>query len=394
MNKELFVRYFVWGILCIGLMSGAVLAAAGDVHTFELTWEASGFHKNLHAAMDRSEPFDAEPDTGDRDVFRGVVHCGDLSNDDTPDVGFLWDKSEGKLYVDLNRDGDLTNDPEGVLTTEDKGSGQYINQQFPQFQLTLTTDTGQHLYNIMTHLSSYSDRQGASFFIRSGYMGTVNLQGVGWMILVNDSLKGRVDSGNQMSVRIDEGEFTNSCFSLAVPRSIFLHDHCYAIDFEFKTGDDNAPRLWCTLTEKEVPLAELKLQSQGVHQLVFGNGDTLVLPRLSDDVFTVPVGEYRCRELTLKPQEHLSAASPQNLHSIVVSVAADTENVLTVGSPLNHTVEVERAGRVLKFNYQLVGQGGETYDLREITGYDNDKSPKIAIYKGDMQLASGQFEYG
>ena len=384
-------RFYVF-FLCVCLLGGAVFAAAGDQHTFELTWQAEGFHKDLPAAMDRTEPFDKEPDTGGREVHRGVLHCDPAKPEN--DVIFLWDKSEGKLYIDLNRDGDLTNDPDGDLTTDNKDRGQYINQQFPEFQLSLTTDAGEHRYRLSARLTSYPGWQNANFTVSSNYQGTVELTGEKWGFRVVDALCGKIESGDMISIWPKSASETNRADSQRLPKTLFLYDRCYEVYFEFKAGDDNAPRLWCTLTEKDVPLATLKLGGKEIQQLVFGDSKMLVLPRLSEEGMTVPVGQFQCKQLALKPQENRPAASPQDVREIAVSVAADTENVLKVGAPLNHTVKVERSGKMLKFNYELVGAGGEKYDYRAMTGYSNDNKPKVTIYKGDLQLASGEFEYG
>ena len=37
-------------------------------------------------------------------------------------LGLAWDRKNGRLVLDLNRDRDLTNDPEGVFETRDRGS--------------------------------------------------------------------------------------------------------------------------------------------------------------------------------------------------------------------------------------------------------------------------------
>ena len=57
-------------------------------------------------------------------------------------VILAWDKTESKLYLDLNRDGDLTNDPEGVLGSEDaaRGKSQHQRQEFPEFDFGISTD--------------------------------------------------------------------------------------------------------------------------------------------------------------------------------------------------------------------------------------------------------------
>lgn len=382
-------------LIFVCLLGGVVMSAAGDEHSFELSWRPSGFNRTIRSMMEREEPFTAEPDIGDRVVCRGILYCDSL-NSDGSNMGFLWDKSEGKLYLDLNRDGDLTNDPNGVLTGEGERDGGYIHQVFPEFQLSLSADSSRHRYNISANLISYSGSKwkNADFSVQSGYEGSIELNGEPWSFRIIDALKGRIKPGDLLSV-FPEADGGQELSFLPLTENLFLFDRCYAVDFEFKPGDNQTPRLWCRLTEKEVPLASLRLDGQGVGWFVFGNEDTLVLPRLSEDAMTAPVGEYHCKGLFLKPLSNAyPPAHPQNVRKIAVSVAADTDNVLKVGAPLNHSVTIERSGRVLTFNHQLIGGGGETYDFRMLTGYASDNKPAVTIYKGDVQLASGEFEYG
>lgn len=69
-------------------------------------------------------------------------------------------------------------------------------------------------------------------------------------------------------------------------------------------------------------------------------------------------------------------------------------DVYKVHAPMNHTVVISRMGRVLKLDYQLIGADGEPCDYFDITGGDYNKTPTFAIYQGDLQVASGSFEYG
>jgi len=73
--------------------------------------------------------------------------------------------------------------------------------------------------------------------------------------------------------------------------------------------------------------------------------------------------------------------------------AADVEKTekYRAAAPLNHTLRIERIGRYLKFNYELIGSDGKKYSLWDIGG-----RPKLAftVHQGDTQIDSGQFEFG
>jgi len=65
--------------------------------------------------------------------------------------------------------------------------------------------------------------------------------------------------------------------------------------------------------------------------------------------------------------------------------------VLAAGGPLTNSVSISRHGKDLRLNYQLLGAGGEAYQLARV---DRSQPPEFAVYKGDKKIASGKFAYG
>ena len=61
---------------------------------------------------------------------------------------------------------------------------------------------------------------------------------------------------------------------------------------------------------------------------------------------------------------------------------------LKLGLPLRQTVKVERWGRSLVLNYQLLGCGGESYTFTRRQGAN---PPAFTIYQGERQVGSGNF---
>jgi hypothetical protein len=96
----------VW-ILIVVFFCGSALAAEFVV---DLAWQDNGFSRNLPVENRVREPFSKEPDLAGQTAFRGKVWL-----EEAEPTGLLWLKQSGKLFLDLNRDGDLTNDPDGVL---------------------------------------------------------------------------------------------------------------------------------------------------------------------------------------------------------------------------------------------------------------------------------------
>ena len=385
-------RYWL-SLLTVGVSVGSLFAAAGDEHSFELAWQAEGFSDFMEASLDRSEPFSKEPDLGSRDVLRGELSFGPSGHEEQ--MGFVWDKLEGKLYVDLNRDGDLTNDPNGVLISDEPRQSQYYHQNFPVFPLSFSMDLGVHHYRLRASMQSYGNRyKHAQFYVDSGYSGKTELCGKQWMVSVNDKLTGAIQQGNQLSVFSTDKSVSNSINLLPLPKSIFLDGRCYDVSFDFKKSENPSPSLWCTLREKTVPTGTLQIESKWVHRLVLGNGELLIVPEPVEGAAIVPTGNFRVQQCNLKYDKEKPVISPTRLNEMKVVVSETGENVLRIGGPLDSQVKIQRMGKVLKFDYELVGAGGEKYDVQQITNYDNDKKSSVTIYKGDMQVGSGSFEFG
>ena len=380
-------------VLGMCVSSGLLFAAAGDEYTFEMKWQEDGFFDSLEASLGRSEAFDKEPDFGSRDILRGELSFGPSEHPEQ--MGFAWDKLDGKLYVDLNRDGDLTNDPNGVLETDDSCAGQYYNQDFPSFPLSFSTDLGVYHYRLKSFMQSYAEHyKRAEFRVNSGYSGKTELYGRQWRVEVNDKLAGMIQRGNKLSIFCSDNPASNAISSLPLPESIFLDGRCYEVGFEFKKSENPSPSLRCTLREKTVSTGRLRIEGKWVHRLVLGDGEILILPEPVEGIAVVPTGNYTVRQCNLKYDKEKPVISPTRLNEIKVTVSEDGENILRIGGPLNSQVNIQRMGKVLKFDYELVGAGGEKYDARQITNYDDSKKPSVAIYKGDMQVGSGNFEYG
>jgi hypothetical protein len=371
------------------------LAAAGDEHTFELTWQEQGFHQSLDASLEGVEPFEKEPDFEGRDVLRGELRIGVPDYEEL--MGFVWSRIDGKLYVDLNRDGDLTNDPNGVLSAEDSHGGEdYYNHNFlTTFPVSVSTELGTYHYRLSAFLQSYGDYfKQARFYQESGYSGKTTLYEKQWLFQVSDKPGGFIEQGNEFSLSSIDNPNANSILSLSLPASLYLDGRCYDMGFEFKKSEHSSPSLWCTLREKNVSTGLFQIESKWVQRLAFGNGEILVLPEPLQGEAIVPTGRFLVKQCDLKYNPDKPVISPNRLHEINVTVLDGRENKFQIGAPLTNSVQIERVGKVLKLDYKLKGAGGEVYDAQRIHNYDSNKKPSVAIYKGDMQVATGQFEYG
>ena len=80
-------------------------------------------------------PFPKEPALPGQNVFRGSLLWGPRAEQA---MSFIWDKGRGRLFLDLNRNRDLTDDPKGIFDSASRDG----NQTFDNVHLVLPTATG------------------------------------------------------------------------------------------------------------------------------------------------------------------------------------------------------------------------------------------------------------
>jgi len=144
-----------------------------------------------------------------------------------------------------------------------------------------------------------------------------------------------------------------------------------------------------TSSQHGTNLGELKVQGKYIERLVLSqkDGSTKKFDKPGETI-KLPVGEYRLQEVRLQGGYSCGITRPIS-DADWVTVAEDKPAVLNVGAPLKQGVRVERWGRFLVLNYELLGVGGEKY-----TRVDRSNPPTFVVYKGDRKIASGKFEYG
>jgi hypothetical protein len=134
-------------------------------------------------------------------------------------------------------------------------------------------------------------------------------------------------------------------------------------------------------------MGELRLEGQHIERLVLceKDGHTEQFSR-PDKTIKLPVGDYRLQDVRLKDGFIYSSRGTSEYHW--VTVAGDEPALFKVGGPLKQTVKIERQGPILELNYELTGVGGESYAITR------GKRPQFTVFKGEKEVASGQFEFG
>jgi hypothetical protein len=341
----------------------------------------------------QSEAFAKEPELSGRRVQRGVLSVGPGNP-----LPFLWDLGNGQLHLDLNRNQDLSDDPEGRFSCADSPRSDHF-QRFEdvRFELPIHGVAQRLRFN----LSLYDFGQtGGSIALRSYWSGKAVLQDREWELGVVPLVQGqrRAADGEIMLLRswaalgkgFSVGDGSLDTFDCE-PALFFLGQ-----TYEVKRTVSTEPplRFEISLIPRETALGEVRFTGQHVRRaLLAGGPSTVVLDEPSGTV-KAPQGTYFIPAVHLRKDDAEARmnepgnGSGANLPSVVVQ--ADTPALVTAGGPLTNSVMIQRRGQSLVLHYRLLGAGGETYRPRSRDG----EPPRFAIYRGDRLLESGHFEFG
>jgi len=342
----------------------------------------------------RSTPFRKEPASSSGKVNRGVLGFpGEPSNS----IAFLWQRDTGKLFLDLNRNEDLTDDPAGVFSTTTRSMNDYAT--FVNIHLPFHAAPGQKPPLVDLSLWDYGSSAGGYLAVRSFWQGKLSLAGRDWEV-------GRIDTSFQETPSRQEAQLLlrpwarrNEPFSaldgyldtFPVPRKIFFDGQAYALDWGVGQQKSESCRQ-LQLRPEPATLGELQITGKFIQRLILPDGPYLVVLDQPSALVRIPTGSYGQPGLLLQQGEVKAASksdAPQSGPRF--SVRTNALAVLAVGGPLTNSLLASRHGRDLRLDYRLNGVGGELYQL---TPQDSSKPPEFAVFKNGKRIASGKFEFG
>jgi hypothetical protein len=336
-------------------------------------------------------PFLKEPELSNQGVFRGLLRFG--KNDTNNPLPLIWDQPKRKVYLDLNRNLDLTDDPAGVFTTTNKGP----DQRFTNVTVLLRTAAG--LHPVVVGLRLWSDSAGrqmhAQLDSRSLWQAKVGSPGEEWQAAVLDDpfnpegpafakfllLRPWAARTNRLSLR----DLTSGI--VRFPDQLFWLGQAFHLERRFET-QDGTPVCKLEFTPQQPPQTELKLSGESLYYAVLRatNGYTMVL-REPSGTLKVPQGIYTANAVWLKR----GAAEAYRLGDVPYLLKATAPTNLVLGGPLTNSVTLTRYGRRLNMNYRLVGADGGSYRLAQQGGAT---PPDFAVYRGGKKILTGIFAFG
>jgi hypothetical protein len=367
----------------------------------------------------RTGPFAREPAFAERDVFRGQFVLDNHTNQVMP---FAWDRRERKLYLDLNHDGDLTDDPAGVVTA----SGREV-QLFSGIHLRFDSEAGP--YDVLVDAHVFGDRNTARVFmyVRSLWEGAVELNGKKWYLAVIDRPDGRFGStaglkeiGDRMILRpwaerdepflwwhatiqyvheLSHVKLVDFPFRYAgnaevfdafnAPAGLFVQGQAYRLQYQVERGGNLA----VAFRALQPPVAKLHLGGESIRRVVLDGGAagfTVVLHSPGAEV-EVPAGTYPRQIVLLQRPGSTNIAIGLGTNSL--AVAQDNSATLIAGGPVQNAVGIspEPSRGTVSLNYQLTNAAGISF---RFAFQDEQAPPRLEIRQGDSRVAHGRFRFG
>lgn len=384
--------------------------------------------------------FRKEPAFFGHNVFRGFFCFGTDTNQSIP---FAWDNEQRKLYVDANRNGDLTDDAPGGYTAADKSLELFrgVRLEFPSPQGT---------YQVLVDADVFGQAAGqvrggqvrkprVLLYVRSLWEGGVELNGQKWYLAVIDGLNGRIGPAASLTNVSDrmvlrpweqrQEPFLWWHASLAkihsrahvklvtmpyryagdaevydafnLPENLFFQDRAYHLDYHTE-GSNGAANLAVTFNPAQPALGKLRVNGEYLRRVVLDAGtvpggftailDSALRDGASAESGTevqVPVGTYLRQIALLQREGHTNVAVGLATNPIVVTETGT--NVLMAGGPLNSSVRIEPLPMQVRLDFELTNAAGISFRL---VRQEEKAPPGFEMRQGDKLVAQGTFEFG
>jgi hypothetical protein len=437
----------VIAVSCPGNVSGSEdsaqpTAPSGTVTTVPLEYQETSYQflfRNISIEC-RPVPFPKEPALAPGHVVRGVLKFGDNPSNAIP---FVWQTGAKKLFLDLNRNQDLTDDANGVFY------GSLTGPRFPTLNHQVFTNI--HIAFPATSASApmlvdfdffqygESGRPLVNAMAHSLWQGKVTVAGHDWQVGLVQNLSGQPGSFERGQLLLRPWEERDKPFTassekpedtLAIPwegknwvarasdafafsPKVFFEGHACQLDWSAEPrGRDE--KLALRLTEQQTALGELRITGSFIQRLVLTGGPYVVVLAQPPARVKVPLGRYQPYRIWLKQGEaeaYFNFGLPQTGKANVVqaetgaqlpvvsppppeqAVVVDEQRpaVLAAGGPLTNCVSATRRGRNLLLSYRLIGAGGGKYRL---AGGGDGKPPQFTVGRSGKRIGSGLFEFG
>ncbi len=370
---------YVIVVLCAAVAVGSA-PANGEPQTITLEWQQSQFSHPVEFIISPTEElrFRAEPVYAGSRIERIPLP---LSDDRTEFLGIAIDVDAERLYIDANRNLDLTDDPEPFPARSSEDSMMFFND----VHLVLDHDGLAIPYVLSLNISfGYFTQVLAT--IHSGWEGHAEIDGVDFRIAVMDNLNGRFGEGDGFEFAPVHAQRAVTPSS-TIPAIVMANERPFALDLSLvePTDADETPAIRATLQPSDTAMGVVNIQGQYISQIMF-DGPTQKTATGAGPLH-LPSGTYTVRRVLLEDgwvfdQERWESAW-------MFTVPPQGETTLAAGGPIRETITARRFRRSIHLSYENEGIDGFEYMNNNRAG-----PPGFVVMKGDKEVAAGTIEYG
>jgi len=321
----------------------------------------------------------------ERPPLRGFLK---LTRNPTNQMAFIWDWASRRLSLDLNRNGDLADDPQGVLTAAfPAASSEYCSQEFTNALVTCSDSFGNYQMRLDLTLrrSPPSGELGVGARVRSFYGGLVESGSQKWEVRI---IFGTVE---KHEIRLRPWEAKRAADPadkqwmdrFLLERPLFLQDTLWQLALA-SAPTERSDRLRLELKPRPVELGKLKLTGQYIERLVLHGTNNALLCR-PDTIVSVPTGEYKDHRVRLRKGTTRGWSSLGESLTVTPQRAA----LIDRGGPLTNWASVQRSGGYLVMEHEIRGSGGLAYGVADENA--GISAPSFAIYRAGKPIGKGAF---
>lgn len=234
--------------LLVSVALHASLCSAAESLVFDLTWQSTGAGHFIRSEEDVQPPFAKEPDFEGRQVVRGLAPCAERQADC---MAYIWDAEKQRLYLDINNNRDLTDDPAGVIQSHRQGKR---SQNF-QKEISCIRGSLSHKYCIKAHLDQWTPSRVLQVFtVTSGYSGQIEIGGEKWHIEVVEFLNGKSDREDRFHIFpcLPDQDYTFGS-GMPLPKGLFIDGCFHHCNYELAADANQPNKMRLSLTPGEAP---------------------------------------------------------------------------------------------------------------------------------------------
>ena len=355
-----------------------------------------------YLAQPKDTPFTNQPAPGGTSLYLAQLNVNGKP------LGMAWDQKAGRLWLDLNRNRDLTDDPEGVFQTPGRGD----EQTFTNVHLTAPTRRGPvtlclDLVIRPQNRATWTARAEA----RCCLVGKLVVGGEAWQVAYSApflDFASPVQDGVFMARPWDESLYGAAWpasmpagmpgFSLRGPEadgvlwaqaSKQLHgEHEWTL-LGRETETNGPPALALEVRSEARETGVVDVSGSNVTRLTLRQGGRRFAAPLVKNRARLAAGQYTVEEIQISSGPAQATANPFS----TLKVVQGQTNRLNAGLPLTAKVTAIRRGDSLRLDYRMVDAGGTAYRLASM-GTGTLAKPEFSIWQGKRRVASGSFEYG